>query len=260
MPIDADDWNALIDTVRGTLEVAAAQDVATSGTLDLRYAPVDHEHLAQVTTEWLAAELRTTVGGGGPAPSVTATIAGVAARLPGGPAARGGRPGAHGARGPAGAHRPLDHLRPRPHQGRRRPAHPGRHGRASLRGTVGRAGGPAAGARPARSRTSTACAPSLTDVTGATIDVGALQGSVPQLLRAARQPHRRAGQPRPHARRARPPRRGRRRRPRWGRTRQPLRRPARRAREHGRPTRLDRRRRRNSAPPPTSGRPSCAPT
>ena len=76
MPIDADDWNALIDTVRGTLEVAAAQDVATSGTLDLRYAPVDHEHLAQVTTEWLAAELRTTVVGGGPAPSVTATIAG----------------------------------------------------------------------------------------------------------------------------------------------------------------------------------------
>ena len=64
MPIDADDWNALIDTVRGTLEVAAAQDVATSGALDVRYAPVDHEHLAQVTTDWLAAELRSLVGGG----------------------------------------------------------------------------------------------------------------------------------------------------------------------------------------------------
>lgn len=76
MPIDADEWNSLIATVRGTLEVAAAQDDATSGALDTRYAPVDHRHLAEVTREWLDSELRVAVGTGEAAPSVTATVAG----------------------------------------------------------------------------------------------------------------------------------------------------------------------------------------
>ena len=78
MPIDADDWNALIDTVRGTLEVAAAQDVATSGALDVRYAagrpraprPGDRPNgWPPSCAPSSAAAWR--------APSVTATIAGV---------------------------------------------------------------------------------------------------------------------------------------------------------------------------------------
>lgn len=76
MPIDADEWNALIDTVRGTLEVAAAQDDVTSAALDHRYAAADHEHLAEVTSEWLDADLRNVTGAGGPIPSVTGAVAG----------------------------------------------------------------------------------------------------------------------------------------------------------------------------------------
>jgi vacuolar-type H+-ATPase subunit E/Vma4 len=75
MPIDADEWNMLIDTVRGTLEVAAAQDDLTGASLDLRYAPVDHEHLAEVTNEWLDANLRAAVAGGGSS-SAAGAIAG----------------------------------------------------------------------------------------------------------------------------------------------------------------------------------------
>ena len=154
MPIDADDWNALIDTVRGTLEVAAAQDVATSGALDVRYTPVDHEHLAQVTTDWLAAELRSRRRRRRQ-PERDGDDRRRAARIAGGPADRGDGAGAQRARGPTGR---ID---------RSITADVDRtNDVADLRtqvGTVDTLRGTVAGledqlaSRPARSRTSTAC-------------------------------------------------------------------------------------------------------
>lgn len=75
MPVDADDWNALVDTVRGVLEVAAAQEAANVATLDQRFAPLDHAHLAQVTNEWLDAQLRAAVGTGSAPTSAGAAVA-----------------------------------------------------------------------------------------------------------------------------------------------------------------------------------------
>lgn len=75
MPVAADDWNALVDAVRGVLDVAAAQDAANDPMLDQRFAPADHSHLAEVTNEWLAAELRAAIGTGTAPASVGAVVA-----------------------------------------------------------------------------------------------------------------------------------------------------------------------------------------
>ena len=75
MPVAADDWNALVDAVRGVLDVAAAQEAANDPTLDQRFALADHSHLAEVTNEWLAAELRAAIGTGTAPASVGAAVA-----------------------------------------------------------------------------------------------------------------------------------------------------------------------------------------
>jgi hypothetical protein len=74
MPVDADDWNALVDTVRGVLEIAAAQDAAADATAEQRYAQADHAHLAEVTNEWLDAQLRAAVATGAAPSSIGSAV------------------------------------------------------------------------------------------------------------------------------------------------------------------------------------------
>lgn len=63
MAIEADDWNALVDVVRGILAIDRAQEDGTQAALDQRYAAKQHEHLGQVTSAWLDPALQGTVGG-----------------------------------------------------------------------------------------------------------------------------------------------------------------------------------------------------
>ena len=53
MRIEANDWNALVDVLKGVLEIERAQEDTTQSALDQRYALRDHEHLGQVTMAWL---------------------------------------------------------------------------------------------------------------------------------------------------------------------------------------------------------------
>lgn len=53
MRIEANDWNALVDVLKGVLEIERTQEDTTQSTLDQRYALRDHEHLGQVTMAWL---------------------------------------------------------------------------------------------------------------------------------------------------------------------------------------------------------------
>ena len=53
MRIEATDWNALVEVLKGVLEIERAQEDTTQPLLDQRYALRDHEHLGQVTIAWL---------------------------------------------------------------------------------------------------------------------------------------------------------------------------------------------------------------
>jgi hypothetical protein len=53
MRIEANDWNTLIDVIKGVLEIERAQEDTTQSSLDQRFAPRNHEHLGHVTTAWL---------------------------------------------------------------------------------------------------------------------------------------------------------------------------------------------------------------
>jgi regulator of replication initiation timing len=74
MPIEADDWNTLVDVVLGLLQVGRAQAETTLVTLQERFAPREHEHLGDVTDAWLdpALQARVGAGGGGSVPTRTA--------------------------------------------------------------------------------------------------------------------------------------------------------------------------------------------
>ena len=64
MPIEADDWNALVGTVKGVLQVDREQEEAARGTLADAYASRLHEHLGTVSVAWLAPDLQARVGDG----------------------------------------------------------------------------------------------------------------------------------------------------------------------------------------------------
>lgn len=64
MPIQADDWNALVDALRGVLAVDRAQETATRSALKTGFAAAEHEHLGGVAVPWLDAVLQDRMGQG----------------------------------------------------------------------------------------------------------------------------------------------------------------------------------------------------
>ncbi|HNG38634.1 MAG TPA: hypothetical protein PK981_06270, partial [Accumulibacter sp.] len=65
MRIEAEEWNTLIDVLRGLLAIDRAQEQIVGAELAGNYAPRDHQHLQQVAADWLDAELRASLGNGG---------------------------------------------------------------------------------------------------------------------------------------------------------------------------------------------------
>ncbi len=63
MPIEADDWNTLVSVLTGILEIDHTQETGGSQVLATRFAAIDHDHLGEVTSEWLAADLQGSFGG-----------------------------------------------------------------------------------------------------------------------------------------------------------------------------------------------------
>lgn len=64
MPIEADDWNALVDALLGVLGVDRAQETATRAALQTGFAPLGHEHLGAVAVPWLDPNLQDRVAQG----------------------------------------------------------------------------------------------------------------------------------------------------------------------------------------------------
>jgi hypothetical protein len=75
MPIEADDWNVLVATLQGILELDRGQFDALRGALADAYAPTVHEHLGTVSVAWLASDLQARVGDGASAVSLLSAIA-----------------------------------------------------------------------------------------------------------------------------------------------------------------------------------------
>ena len=75
MRIQADEWNAVIDVLSGVLRIDLAQAQDSSSLADQRFAPVDHQHLGQVSTAWLDADLQARTGDGGGSISTRQSLA-----------------------------------------------------------------------------------------------------------------------------------------------------------------------------------------
>jgi hypothetical protein len=65
MPIQAEEWNALVEVLSGILEIDRAQEENAQASLEQKFAPLVHEHLGQVSVTWLDAVLQTTISSGG---------------------------------------------------------------------------------------------------------------------------------------------------------------------------------------------------
>src|SRR5947207_5185272 len=65
MPIQAEEWNALVEVLSGILEIDHALAENSQASLEQRFAPLVHEHLGQVRVSWLDAVLQTTISSGG---------------------------------------------------------------------------------------------------------------------------------------------------------------------------------------------------
>src|SRR5438270_9676542 len=67
MPIEATEWNTVVGVLSNVLAIELAQETDASILADQKYAPVDHQHLGQVSAAWLDPDLqqRTADGGGG---------------------------------------------------------------------------------------------------------------------------------------------------------------------------------------------------
>ena len=59
--IEADDWNALVGVVKGVLEIDRVQEEAGPVRLEERFATKEHQHIGEVSVDWLDAELRSAV-------------------------------------------------------------------------------------------------------------------------------------------------------------------------------------------------------
>lgn len=63
MRIEADEWNVLIDVLRGILQIDRTQEDSAQTSLEQRFAAVDHVHLGQIDLTWLDAALQAQLGG-----------------------------------------------------------------------------------------------------------------------------------------------------------------------------------------------------
>lgn len=67
MRIEAAEWNALVATLRGILEVDRLQEIAVFSGLDQQFARKAHEHIGEVRLDWLDPSLQAALGGRGDA-------------------------------------------------------------------------------------------------------------------------------------------------------------------------------------------------
>jgi hypothetical protein len=82
-PIEAAQWNTVVEVLRGVLEIDRAQESGLAQSLADSYAPIGHEHLGQVSLAWLDADLqnRLVTGSGGGPVSVLRNLTDVGARV-----------------------------------------------------------------------------------------------------------------------------------------------------------------------------------
>ena len=72
--IQASDWNAMVDVMRGLLDAVGGQENALTATFDARYAVKAHDHAGEVTMEWLDPGLRASIGGIGGGIALRASV------------------------------------------------------------------------------------------------------------------------------------------------------------------------------------------
>lgn len=75
MPIEADDWNALVGVLQGLLEIDRLQEEKQQAALEDNFAPRNHEHLGQVTVAWLDPDLQAKLGAGSGSNTVLLSLA-----------------------------------------------------------------------------------------------------------------------------------------------------------------------------------------
>ncbi|MDB6062012.1 MAG: hypothetical protein JWM78_2115 [Verrucomicrobiaceae bacterium] len=63
MRIEADEWNVLIDVLRGILQIDRTQEDSAQTGFEQRFAAIDHTHIGQVDITWLDADLQARLGG-----------------------------------------------------------------------------------------------------------------------------------------------------------------------------------------------------
>jgi hypothetical protein len=82
-PIEAAQWNTIVEVLQGILGIDVAQETGLAQSLADSYAPADHEHLGRVSLAWLDADLqdRLVTGGGAGPVSVRGTLTDVSARM-----------------------------------------------------------------------------------------------------------------------------------------------------------------------------------
>lgn len=63
MRIEADEWNVLIDVLRGILQIDRTQEDSAQSNLAQNFSAIDHTHFGQVDITWLDADLQARLGG-----------------------------------------------------------------------------------------------------------------------------------------------------------------------------------------------------
>lgn len=81
MKIEAEDWNRLVTTMRGILEVDKAQEDTARLVLEENFAEKTHEHLGAVEVTWLDPTLQERISEGGGSLSVRIALADVSKRV-----------------------------------------------------------------------------------------------------------------------------------------------------------------------------------
>src|SRR5690348_3588647 len=74
--IDAYDRNAIVNGLAGILGIDKNQEQVVSAGLDQNFARKDHEHIGQVTIDWLDPSLKATLADAGSSVSVRSAVAG----------------------------------------------------------------------------------------------------------------------------------------------------------------------------------------
>jgi hypothetical protein len=74
MKIEADEWNALIDVMRGLLEIDRSQEEIVDTALDEKFAAKNHAHPGEVSIDWLDANLQVRLQDAGGSISVRAAL------------------------------------------------------------------------------------------------------------------------------------------------------------------------------------------